>query len=243
MIIRITNKCTMGCSHCMVDASSPTGEHMSAEMFNKALRISRLLYSHVILLSGGEPFEHPAVFEMISETKKRGFIPIVTSNGLFALDHETRQRAQRTEALIQVTNDPRYYPRNLEMVRWFFDQKRWCFENHITHIFPCRRTRKAGIESNRAVPPCFNHRSITRQYDIVTAIVSLATQGRFCTPSIDVDGSIRAGETDTCFKIGTVDSTEGELDEALRTMRCNRCGLVNKLDDEHLAAIGEERVR
>jgi sulfatase maturation enzyme AslB (radical SAM superfamily) len=59
MLIRVTNKCTMGCRHCMIEASAPDGEHMTSEMFEKALDISSLLYSHVILLSGGEPFEHP----------------------------------------------------------------------------------------------------------------------------------------------------------------------------------------
>lgn len=239
MIIRITNKCSMGCSHCMIEASAPDGEHMTAEMFDKALRICGLLYSHVILLSGGEPFEHPDIFEMIDKAQKQKFMPIVTSNGLFVLEQEKKLRALASGAMIQVTNDPKYYPRNLELIRGAFTQKHWHFQNHVSHIFPCRRTKEASIESNRTAPPCFNLRSITRANDIITAIITLGTMGRFCQPSIDVDGSIRAGETDTCYKIGTVDSTEGELDEALRTMRCDRCGLLNQLDATHLKAIGE----
>jgi hypothetical protein len=129
----------------------------------------------------------------------------------------------------------------MDLIRDECDRDRWSFTDQITHIFPCRRTREAGIESNRKAPSCFNIRSVSRQYDIISAIAALGgTRGEFCKPSIDVDGSIRAGETDTCFKIGTVDSTENDLDEALRTMRCNRCGLVNKLDNMHLEAIGEK---
>lgn len=240
MLIRITNKCTMGCSHCLIESSSPDGEHMSLEKFDEALRVTHLLHSRVVVISGGEPFEHPDIFSIIAETKNREFVTIVTSNGLFALDPEKRRMAKASGANIQITNDPRFYPRKLDLVQHLFEHKNWSFTNHVPTIISCRRTREAGIKPNRKAPSCFNIRSLAREYDIISAVSILEFKGRFCTPSIDADGSIRAGESDTCVKIGEIEySTEDELNETLRTMICRKCGLVNNLDDAHLKAIGE----
>jgi hypothetical protein len=223
----------------MIDASSPDGEHMTKTTFAKALEISYLLGSRAIILSGGEPFDHPDIFDLISLAQERRFIVMVTSNGLFALDPEMRQRARGCGAMIQITNDSRYYGRDLSLIRKIFTDNNFSFEDRIRLIFPCRRTKKAGIAPTRLSPMCFNMRSATRSYDIISAVSVLQIQGKICSPSINVDGSIRAGETDTCFKLGTVDSTEADLDEAYRNMKCNRCGLIDNLDDQHRSAIGE----
>jgi hypothetical protein len=239
MLIRITNHCTMGCSHCMIDKSGPDGEHMSLETYEKALELSYLLGARALIISGGEPFDHPDVFKFIALAQARSFITMVTTNGLFALNPEMRRMAVQSGAMVQVTNDPRYYGRNLGLVREIFTENGFAFEDHIRQIFPCRRTEESGITPTRHSPMCFNMRSATRAYDIISAISVLQMQGKLCSPSINVDGSVRAGEADTCFKLGTVDSTEGDLDEAYRTMRCNRCGLMDNLGPKYLAAIGE----
>ena len=243
MLIRVTNKCTMGCSHCMIDGSSPDGEHMTTEIFDKALQLSYLIGARAIILSGGEPFDHPDIFELIAKTQGRGFVTMVASNGLFALDSEMRNRVARCGALIQVTNDPRYYPRNLSIIRSLFEENDFAFEDHIRLIFPCRRTKASGFEPTRQSPMCFNLRSVTRSYDLISALSLLQMQGKLCSPSINVDGTVRAGEADTCFKLGTVDSVEGDLDEAIRTMHCNRCGLQDNLQPPYLEAIGERHAR
>lgn len=240
MLIRVTDKCTMGCIHCMIDKSSPKGEHMTLETFDKALLLSYLLGARFIILSGGEPFDHPAIFDIIAKTQAHGFITMVASNGLFALDPDMRQQAARSGAMIQITNDPRYYPRDLRLVQEIFTDQGWSFEDHIRLIFPCRRTKTAGLDPTRQSPTCFNLRSATLQYDLISAIIVLQNQGKLCSPSINTDGSIVAGESDTCFKIGTVDSTEGELDDSLRTIHCNRCGLQHNLEPRYLTAIGEK---
>lgn len=230
----------MSCSHCMIDASSPDGEHMSLETFDQALEITRFLGSNIVILSGGEPFEHPNIFTMIGKTQGRGLSTIVATNGLFVLDEAKYTMAVASGVMIQVTNDARYYPRSLKLMQHKFEVPGWSFENHIGGIFPCRRTREGCIKATRYSPTCFNIRSITNQYDIISAVIMQESKGKICSPSINVDGSIRAGETDTCFRLGTVDSTEAELDEKLRTMSCNICGLRDNLNTKHLKAIGEK---
>lgn len=239
MLIRITNRCTMGCSHCMIDASSPNGEHMTLETFDKALKITRFLNSNVVLLSGGEPFEHPNIFTMIKKTQDSGFLAIVATNGLFVFDEAKYQAAKLSGAMFQITNDARYYPRSISRRKHKFYLPGWSFEDKIAGIFPCRRTQKAGIKATRYGPTCFNLRSATREYDILSAVTIQEVSGRVCAPSINIDGSIRAGEADTCFKIGDVNSTEDELEQVLKKMRCNRCGLIKNLDERYRSAIGE----
>lgn len=39
MLIRITNRCMMGCNHCMVDAT-PEGEHMAFDTYLGALTLA-----------------------------------------------------------------------------------------------------------------------------------------------------------------------------------------------------------
>jgi hypothetical protein len=59
-----------------------------------------------------------------------------------------------------------------------------------------------------------------------------------CTPSVNIDGTIVAGEADTCHHLGTVSSTVADIEEALCTMTCNKCGLGKLLSPMHLEAIG-----
>jgi hypothetical protein len=63
--------------------------------------------------------------------------------------------------------------------------------------------------------------------------------GYFCTPSINVDGTIRAGEADTCFKIGHVSDDVVDVLKNISGMKCNKCGLVENLSPEHRVILGE----
>ena len=57
MLIKITRKCRMGCSHCLDDAK-PVEEYMSFDVFKRVIEfISEHPYTQIII-SGGEPTEH-----------------------------------------------------------------------------------------------------------------------------------------------------------------------------------------
>ena len=227
----------------MIDGSGPDGEHMSLDMFKQTLDFVESCKVRVLTISGGEPFEHPDIAKilgMCSEFHERtSTVVTVCSNGLFALDEEKFELAERCGLVIQVTNDKRYYGRDLWLIKHKFDRPRMCFEDRIRIIVPCRRTRENKIMATRMSPMCFNLRSVTRQLGFEKGILVLEANGKYCTPSVNIDGSIVAGEADTCFSIGDISTKPCDMTESVLQMRCSRCGLRNNLSSFHKAVIGE----
>jgi hypothetical protein len=86
---------------------------------------------------------------------------------------------------------------------------------------------------------CFNFRSAVRTVGFEQGLLALEAHGKYCTPSVNIDGGIVAGEADTCFKIGDVSMNPKDLTDGVRAMRCSRCGLQKNLSSFHRAAIGE----
>jgi len=254
MIIRVTHHCTMGCRHCFIDSSGPAGEHMSLPTFQAALDMAQRLGLRVVLLSGGEPFDHPEFFAMLDILLGRnrlldaGFLPVICSNGEFLEDETMFERlvALRLPFPVQIARDPRFYPRPLRAPQSRLGHPAVVVETRLRTIFPCRRTHEHGIASTRLSPACFNLRSATRSLGIMSALCrlergSLGISPKACSPSINPDGSVVAGESDTCWQIGTVRSSPAGLQRALIEMRCDRCGLHANLSDDLLRAIGAER--
>lgn len=235
MLLRVTNRCYGGCSHCMIDASGPEGDHMSEETFEKTLDFLNRTKTLAVLLSGGEPFEHPNIFDMIDQLERRSHV-FVASNGHFILDDELTEKVRRSRVPVQVSCDPRYYRKKLE--RCQFPDPQFYFEDKLLSLFPCRRTKEAGHTSTRQNPMCFNVRSAIRAMGLTNGSMLLTSRAIICSPSINVDGTVRAGEADTCHQIGTVDSTPQEIEEALVGMRCGKCGVGGHLSTTHLRAIG-----
>lgn len=242
MLIRVTNRCTMGCKHCMIDASGPDGGHMSLDTLRQALAFARACKARVLTISGGEPFEHPeiaSVLRMCAEFQVRtATVVTVCSNGTFAFDEEKFELADRCGLVVQVTNDKRYYGRDLWLIKHKFDRPLMCFEDQIRVIGPCRRTRENGIPATRLSPMCYNLRSAVRAVGFEKALNALEAYGKYCTPSVNIDGGIVAGEADTCVRIGDVSMNPNDLTDGVRATRCSRCGLSNNLSPFHRAVIG-----
>jgi hypothetical protein len=218
---------------------------MTMDTFERALGFIDRCSVKVLLLSGGEPFEHPDVFRMADMVKayamEHVLMPAFASNGHFSSDSEKTEAVLRMGIGVQVTCDPRYYKMLLLPSDPLFRKAQFTFEDTIRTTFPCRRTRENGIVATKNAPNCFNIRSTTRSMGLLQGQLLLALQGRVCCPSINIDGTVVAGETDTCHPIGTVDSTVEEITEALCEMRCNHCGLVENLRPAYREAIGEQR--
>lgn len=231
----------MGCSHCLAD-SKPEGEHMNLETFAKVLEFTiyfeRINYP-AVKISGGEPIEHPQLLTLAEMAAKRGVLTILLSNGMFLEDKELTETLLEHFTVIQITNDPRFYPVQVPHVK----HERIIFETHIPTVSPFGRAAVNNIPTNREGPTCFNLRSFvryTRSFE--KALNGLRYSNKFCIPSINIDGTIVAGEAPSCYPIGTVDSEEGELMHAIYNMTCEKCGLVNKLSHEQRVAVGESRI-
>jgi hypothetical protein len=239
----------MGCSHCAEDAH-PGGAHMTQAVFSQALRFSRSVEPQPtpILLSGGEPTEHPEIISFLDEVAAAGCFLALVSNGLWLGDAALRDAilTPTRKIAVQVTYDPQFYPRAPPRVD---DARIEYVFGSIGPLIPLGRARALkGTAFRSGAPSSFNLRSFTRAYQSFPEAVQLmrarALQGRqgyFCTPSILEDGSLVAGETRHCWRIGTVWSSTEEITRALLDMRsCNRCGLEDNLSPAHRVALGLE---
>lgn len=259
MLIKITNMCAMGCTHCMED-STPVGEHMTEVTFRKALdfteRAEALAWSRgafrQVLLSGGECTEHPEILRFIEIVEERKLVPLLITNGMWLADDELRKAILKPQRsiLVQVTNDTRFYPHKPPEVR----DRRVVYVPRLTVLVPLGRAKGnetvASMGLRRAIaPPSFNLRSATRSrrsFEEAVAVLRMrATLGQSgnCTPSIMENGDVVAGETRFCWKIGTVESSMTEVTRALLDMEeCNRCGLEAGLSQVEKRAIGLARL-
>ena len=233
MLVKITSHCTMGCTHCMEDAG-PGGEHMTLETFERVIDFIDRNEFLFAMLTGGEPTDHPQFVDFVHLAKRKLKV-LVMSNGLFWSDPIRRQQYMDLGIDFQIINDPRYYPQRVEPIkhpRVLYDDKL------IAPITPLGRAK--DMESGRKAPLCFNLRSAVRSFrDFRNAVMFMRQNAKMCTPSILTDGSIVAGESRFCYKIGTVENSNLELTNNLAQMKCNQCGLADNLSTELRTVIGE----
>jgi len=253
VLIKITNHCSMHCSHCMEDALE-TNEHMTEETFREALAFTRRIEEpawglgarRLILLSGGEPTEHPDIVKFIEIVIKESLIPLLITNGMWLADERLSREILRPrwrQLLVQVTNDPRYYPKKPPRV----DDDRIVYIESLSQMITLGRFKEGDRtgEIMKKAPASFNLRSATRTLrDFQKAVcfqrlrAATGLSGH-CTPNITHEGDVLAGESRFCWKLGTVKSTNEELTKAVFTMgSCNRCGLEAGLAQSHKRAIG-----
>ena len=68
---------------------------------------------------------------------------------------------------------------------------------------------------------------------------AMQVQGGHCSPNVDYQGNLRAGETNSCAIIGGVNSTAKEVTHNILNLgECNRCTLEKNLAPEYRRALG-----
>jgi hypothetical protein len=243
-----------------MEGSTITGEHMTRETFLTTLALTERLESLAwsrgvprrLLISGGEATEHPDVMWFLETARAAGYQLILITNGMWLDDPELRAKILRPDwpdLMVQVTNDPRFYPKAPKAVPT--DDPRVVFVPSLTVLITLGRLKRSRLPVApplRKGPTSFNLRSLTRSLgDVREALFMLRARAAMgmsgnCSPSISADGTIVAGETSNCFPIGDVHSTAQEVTRALIAMQCNKCGLVDNLTQEQKLAIGEARI-
>ena len=86
MLIQITNRCHMGCKHCLQDAS-PNGKHMTDETFDRVMDFCMEARPMVVNVTGGEPTEHP---NWVGYVKTLFTLPSCINSHLAAATSSTR---------------------------------------------------------------------------------------------------------------------------------------------------------
>lgn len=233
MLLKITERCSMHCSHCM-NRSDENGPHMSFETLQQAVRKLNELPSRVLILTGGEPTDHPEFLPFaeylsknLNHLDRRSII--LATNGLFFADHiETARQLHHffPEFHIQVTNDRRFYPKDIDDSKPFFRLKYVTVCRTLQTIMPQGRALDNRIPTTRNSSTCINCRSFIHQLSestIEATITALEQFHKYCAPAIGVDGLIRAGESSLCPAFGSVYESNATLSRNLRHFRCNRC--------------------
>ena len=209
---------------------------MSMAVYEQVLKFIDWLEFPFIMLSGGEPTLNPEFMTMLHMALDKELKTIVLSNGTFLENDTLTKELLKTGVSIQITNDDRFYPRPVPII----EHPQIMYEHRIRMISPFGRALTNKLPMNRQSPLCFNLRSIGRHVrNFKEAIALLRNMHKFCIPSINIDGTIAAGEMSTCTTIGTVYDSNTILTDKLCSMICERCGLVNNLTPQLKEAVGE----
>lgn len=248
MLIQITNRCHMGCPHCMQD-SKANGKHMTEETFLDVLKLCHKTNPRLISISGGEPLEHPNWSEIACSllcVRSALFVNILT-NGFWIEDDHTRFmmakliKQSKGRVKVQVYSHPDYYKNH----EWTVEHEKQfksigCTPDFDSPIFMqdlgrARKNCKAEVEKNSYVPSCINSHLIARQAHSLSHFLSMAAQaGKFCRPLIDVDGNIHMSESWLCQSVAHVSEDPAIIFKKMReSSPCGACKLYKNFVELH----------
>lgn len=244
MMLKLTERCTMGCIHCMND-SQPNGNDMSIEVLDKSLEfLKNNNIGKILIITGGEPTEHRSFDHMLMHIldweKKNNYlraITITTNGENIQKDSQTYEDYVTMFSLLgvtlvfQVSADVRYYPRRIETHKRIFHQQGFMLvDNCIEQIYPQGRALNNNLDWKAKASKCFNVRALSKQIyncrleDIET---QLALKYKFCTPHIAIDGSIKLGESDLCPACAHIDDNPNDIIKKIQNFKCNKCNHIN----------------
>ncbi len=238
MLIQVTNKCFMGCEHCMED-SRPEGKEMSPETFRKVLGFAQDIGNRIFTISGGEPTEHSDLYGLLSLIPE-GFAFTICSNGMWLKDEAKRDMFER------ITELPGYAGTQVYTNKAWYREYDWVVEHKSeyetfkgvmvdidAHIWMqdlgrARNSERAQeeVEKNPYYMSCCNTTLMARQIsDPVQFSLMLNGAGHFCKPLVDPEGNIHISESRLCPTAGNVTTeTSQEIWEKMRKFKpCLSC--------------------
>ena len=246
MMIKITERCTMGCPHCMNDAK-PDGKDMDLETLKDTLEFLRkhnLGKTHLII-TGGEPTEHRDFDDVMriifgfNAIHEHFTMVTVTTNGEAIQKEPERflnyiQEAKDSGFILsfQVSADVRYYPRRITThKRIFREEGITLVDDCIDQIYPQGRALYNNIPWQSKCSKCFNVRSISHQLPDSATLRDiehhLLIHIKFCTPHIKINGDIGLGESDLCPSCASIYDDMETIMEKIRKFKCHKCDHVN----------------
>lgn len=239
MVIELTERCDMGCTHCMQDCTM-TGNDITLDVLKDSLEFARRYNENFIILSGGEPFLHPQIMEIleiVSEYASQPGVPMtvvtVTTNGEWLLNNKSKAKKifnRFSKILFQITNDSRYYPRFVNTKDPLFRKSNVFTETHIRHCYPQGRALRSGVDCHGyKASKCTNAKLTTMQLNVrgqlsISNIINrLHEGGLMCSFEVLVNGDIVIGESRFCKPIGTIWDTEEDLLNSIINFDCEGC--------------------
>lgn len=248
MMINITEKCSMGCNHCMNDAK-PSGQHMDFDTFQKVVEFQKTYGGPFCIITGGEPTEHPMFMDFMDylHCELMGDFITITTNGVWMQDHYDEVKyfqEHYPNTVFQVSSVKEYYPEQIKLDRHVFCLPNVMICREIEAIYPQGRAKINNLPWESKGSKCFNVRAIANQVtfkDLRMVIGMLAVKQKFCTPHISIDGHIKLGESDLCPNCSHISKTNEEIMNDIINFRCDKCKEINdKLPEEYRKIIGEK---
>lgn len=243
MLLKITNQCTMGCCHCF-DCALANGSMMDHPTFMRSVQVIEELKPSVLMVSGGEPTEHPDFINYMKILKplfKGGRALVVASNGMFLENEELTKQIYDLGVLVQITNDKRFYPRVPVPYTGRSFEEEIKLHNNFVLIDEIKEILPIGRASNFCVdhkfgPKCFNMIQMTAAKSIDDALYTQErAMGKYCNPSILHNGDIVFGESSMCKAFANVMNENWRMESKMNAMlylagliqtgqpACNKC--------------------
>ena len=241
-MVQITNRCRMGCPHCL-DAATPDGGLMDEATFGNALRFAKDNQCQILTISGGEPSEHPLFLDFCKRTSRAGLIFGIATNGMWLGDQSAEWRMERIAKLkgfagAQVYTNPKWYRLHEETIaKYRAQESRWTSLNvnletaEIRNMIDLGRARDcteamAEVRASKYHCSCLAcHVTAVQSHNMSHFLHLMVMQQRLCTPLIDWRGDFHASESWLCQSFGNVNKDDGwTIFERLKSGRpCGRC--------------------
>lgn len=255
MLLKITESCHMGCSHCLDDAK-PCENHMTFRVFQDAISFFNQFGGIELIISGGEPTDNPDCLDMLKYALERSHgstgtgvchITLATNGMNIAKSHDMQSYIMllmdryHDKLSVQVTHVDQYYPQEVDFSSNFFKCKGVVICREIEAMYPIGRARDNNLPWQSKCSKCFNIRSAVRSTeDLGKSTLMLNLKNKFCTPQVDIYGNIKLGESRLCPVASSIYKPTEQIIEDICNFTCSECDMINqKLPEAYLHAIGE----
>lgn len=237
MLIKITDKCSMGCNHCLSDCT-PNLCDMEWNTFIDTMDFYDKYCKSIlkpILISGGEPTESSIFMNVISYLidKYNNISITVTTNGLWLINNESFIKDVQKflpNCKFQIVVDDRYYPIHIDENSSIFKYNNVMLYRNVMNIYPQGRALKNNLPFRTKASKCFNIRAITKQIaepSLLDIFSVMLTNAKFCTPHIDINGDIKLGESRLCPVCSNIYKSEKEIINDIINFQCHECDFLN----------------
>lgn len=250
MLIQITNKCFEDCAHCM-QCSNPDGKHMSLQTFKAALRFADFLKSQTLIISGGEPTEHPE-FEEICNIANRFCLSkntspqvfSVCSNGMWFKDSDKQEMVYRLSRLkayagMQVYTNAKWYKNSAYILK--NEKEINAIPKVVVDTTDIQSMQDLGraktnvlaqmeIDRNSYNMSCLNGHLVFKQLNPNRRLMDIPIGRMFCKPLVDFNGDVHLSESWLCPSFGNVNTDSMfEIFKSLQeSTPCGKCKLFGK---------------
>ena len=242
MLIDLTYRCSMGCSHCMSNCK-PDGEDMKPETLLAVLSFFKKYQIPNLVFSGGEIFENEYIIQLLDiiaqKWDKRFPLTFITNGRRLSSSMPLYYKIQALQkefgkqmVMIQVTDDSRFYPQPLTNEQ----KERLRALNAIIDSVPgngnkCLYPQGRALSNyndtywNTIAPKCANVRLLVKQgfTNINSIVMTLLTHGKICTPTISPTGEIKIGESALCPSIASIYDSEEKIIQKIAECNCRNC--------------------